>query len=130
MIQLNGDGSPPQEARYRIEIFWVKDDQHYVIVIHEGGIMSYDHAKDLMESVLSKMESVHGHPFDGVLVPYDEQSIIMPHNGCRLYWRDNGAGGRTYFSDEVGSGVVVWDTCSVDESTLKFAMEIESKLDG
>lgn len=46
------------------------------------------------------------------------QEIAKLPNGCRLYRKKNEAGGHTYFSDEVGGGVVVWDTCLVDQSTL------------
>lgn len=47
-------------------------------------------------------------------------------NGCTLFWNPNEAGGRTYISDEIGGGVVVWDTCCCDESTLLAAMNIEA----
>jgi len=53
--------------------------------------------------------------------------IDLP-NGCSLYWKDNKVGGRTYFSDEVGGGVMVWDTALVDMSTLLAAMTQEMKL--
>lgn len=43
-------------------------------------------------------------------------------NGHELYRADNNAGGHTYYSDEVGDGVVVWDTCLVDSSTLLAAI--------
>jgi hypothetical protein len=43
-------------------------------------------------------------------------------NGCHLYYKDNEAGGRTYWSDEIGGGVMVWDTCLVDQDTLLAAI--------
>lgn len=46
-------------------------------------------------------------------------------NGCHLFRRANEAGGFTYYSDEVGGGVMVWDTCLVDESTLLTAIVCE-----
>lgn len=49
-------------------------------------------------------------------------------NGSTLFVEDNQAGGRTYFSDEVGGGVVVWDTCLVSESTILAAMVEEARL--
>lgn len=49
-------------------------------------------------------------------------------NGCTLYWRSNEVGGRTYTSDEVGGGVLVWDTCLVNSSTLIAAMNKENEL--
>ena len=60
----------------------------------------------------------------------DEQQapwIPLP-NGCRLYWEDNTAGGRTYYSDEIGGDVTVWDTCLVSESTLLASLVQEHKL--
>lgn len=46
-------------------------------------------------------------------------------NGCHLFRSPNDAGGHTYFSDEVGGGVEVWDTCLVNESTLLAAILCE-----
>lgn len=37
------------------------------------------------------------------------------------------AGGHTYWSDEIGCGVPVWDTCLVDQSTLLATMVEELK---
>lgn len=56
-----------------------------------------------------------------------ENQLQLP-NGCTLYWKDNGVGGRTYTSDEVGGGVIVWDTCCVSDSTLLAAMAQEARL--
>lgn len=56
-----------------------------------------------------------------------EDCIVLP-NGCTLYVEDNAAGGRTYWSDEVGGGVLVWDTALVDQSTLLAAMVEEARL--
>jgi hypothetical protein len=49
-------------------------------------------------------------------------------NGYSLYWKDNGVGGRIYYSDEVGGGVFYWDTSSVDWSTLLTAISQEQIL--
>jgi len=49
-------------------------------------------------------------------------------NGFRLYWKDNGVGGRIFYSDEIGNGVVVWDTCCVDSITLLAALHKEHEL--
>lgn len=45
-----------------------------------------------------------------------------------LYWRPNEAGGRTYYSDEVGGGVEVWDTCLVDMATLIAVINQENQI--
>ena len=56
------------------------------------------------------------------------QNTINLPNGCTLYWEDNKVGGRTYYSDEVGGGVMVWDTALVDQSTLLAALTQENTL--
>ena len=38
---------------------------------------------------------------------------------------ENGVGGRKYYSDEIGGGVLVWDTCLVSENTLNKVIEKE-----
>lgn len=60
-------------------------------------------------------------------MPNDARTCCELPNGCRLYVRDNDAGGRTYYSDEVGGGVFVWDTCLVADSTLLAAMTEEHR---
>lgn len=49
---------------------------------------------------------------------------LMP-NGYSLYVKTNKAGGRIYFSDEIGGGVEIWDTCCGMESSILFAITIE-----
>lgn len=56
-----------------------------------------------------------------------EGYILLP-NGCALYWKPNGAGGRIYYSDEVGGGAFVWDTCLIDLHTLLAAIVQEQTL--
>jgi hypothetical protein len=48
-------------------------------------------------------------------------------NGCTLYKERNGVGGHRYWSDEVGGGVMIWDTCLVDPTTLLTAIVEEHK---
>lgn len=48
-------------------------------------------------------------------------------NGCTLYREPNEVGGHRYWSDEVGGGVGVWDTCLVDSSTLLAALVAEEQ---
>lgn len=45
--------------------------------------------------------------------------------GFTLYSEDNEVGGKRYWSDEVGGGVCVWDTCLVASETLQLAIAIE-----
>jgi hypothetical protein len=48
-------------------------------------------------------------------------------NGCTLYRETNGVGGHRYWSDEIGGGVMLWDTCLVDVSTLLAAIVEEQR---
>jgi len=62
--------------------------------------------------------------------------ITLP-NRCNLWWRNNGAGGRTYYTDENGIDMIIWDTaltgietliCAINqENHLRFAEAIERK---
>lgn len=54
-------------------------------------------------------------------------SLLLP-NGCLLSWAPNGAGGRTYVSDEIGGGVTVWETHRCEEGTLLAALNLEIAL--
>jgi hypothetical protein len=44
-----------------------------------------------------------------------------------LYVEDNGAGGHRYWSDEIGGGVVVWDTSLVSPEMIRLALAHEEK---
>lgn len=44
-------------------------------------------------------------------------------DGTSLYVQNNEAGGYTYYSDEIGCGVMVWDTALVSEKTILAAIE-------
>jgi len=54
------------------------------------------------------------------------QEFPLP-NGCTLYRVPNDVGGHQYWSDEIGGGVLVWDTCLVDDRTLRAAIAIEEQ---
>ena len=57
----------------------------------------------------------------------NEGTLILP-NSCTLYWKRNEVGGRMYYSDEIPCGVIVWDTCCVQDSTLLAAIVKELQL--
>jgi len=57
----------------------------------------------------------------------DSKVVTILPNGHLLYRKENGAGGHTYYSDEAGNGVIVWDTCLVEESTLLAAIQAEKE---
>jgi hypothetical protein len=60
--------------------------------------------------------------------PDPKQGSIEMHNGATLFWETNAAGGRSYWSDEVGGGVQVWDTALVSFASLCEAISMELAL--
>ncbi len=56
-----------------------------------------------------------------------QEDVCQLPNGCHLFREPNGVGGYRYFSDEIGCGIMVWDTCLVNESTLLAAIVEEKK---
>jgi hypothetical protein len=59
-----------------------------------------------------------------------QAGTVQMHTGCHLFWEQNAAGGRTYTSDEIAGGVLVWDTCLVEFATLCEAFSMEIALQG
>lgn len=55
-----------------------------------------------------------------------EEVCALP-NGATLYRQRNGAGGYAYWSDEIGGGVMVWDTVLVGQDTLLAALTEEHR---
>ncbi len=62
--------------------------------------------------------------------PNPDEGSVETHLGHYLYWKRNAAGGRTYTSDEIPTGVEVWDTCLTDFGTLCEAISMELALLG
>lgn len=58
-----------------------------------------------------------------VIVPLKEAA--QDSRGNTLFVEDNGVGGHRYWSDEIGGGVVVWDTSLVSEEMLRLAIDAE-----
>lgn len=50
-------------------------------------------------------------------------------NGCTCFITKTAAGSREYVSDEIGGGVVVWDTALVDQPTLLACLAKEAELE-
>lgn len=46
-------------------------------------------------------------------------------DGTTIFREPNKCGGYTYWSDEIGGGVFVWDTCLVSIKTLEFVLKYE-----
>jgi hypothetical protein len=51
--------------------------------------------------------------------------IASDSRGNALLVEDNEVGGRRYWSDEIGGGVLVWDTSLVSPEMLRLALEQE-----
>lgn len=62
-------------------------------------------------------------------MPLLETGEMPLPNGNTLMWKPNEAGGRTYYSTEIGGGVIVWDTCLCEVSTLQAALNVEAMFD-
>ena len=50
------------------------------------------------------------------------------NRGYKLYVEDNAVGGRSYWSAEIGGGVLIWDTCLACPESLELAIKIEKGL--
>lgn len=55
--------------------------------------------------------------------------VATVKDGCTLLMEVNEIGGRRYWSDEIGGGVMVWDTCLVGSITLETALKVETALE-
>ncbi len=56
------------------------------------------------------------------------QAFPLDHApGLSLFRQPNDVGGYTYYSDEIGGGVHVWDTSLVDDRTLRAAIAVEER---
>jgi hypothetical protein len=53
------------------------------------------------------------------------KEVRQDSRGNTLYVEDNEVGGHRYWSDEVGGGVVVWDTCLVSDEMVRLALDAE-----
>lgn len=51
-------------------------------------------------------------------------TALLP-NGSQLHWEPNGVGGRRYTSDEVGCGLLIWDTSLIGSGSLLIALAVE-----
>jgi hypothetical protein len=89
------------------------------------GVLVCTIERDKYDFLYHWLDSDWIHPIDS---PHKKENRIDLPNGCSLYWKENGVGGRVYHSDEVGGGVFVWDTSSVDWSTLLAAISQEQRL--
>lgn len=55
----------------------------------------------------------------------DLQLVGETERGYEVFREPNRVGGHTYWSTEVGNGVVVWDTSLVSRGTLQLALNLE-----
>ena len=55
------------------------------------------------------------------------REIAQDSRGNTLLVEDNEVGGHRYWSDEIGGGVVVWDTSLVSPEMLRLALKAEGE---
>jgi len=55
------------------------------------------------------------------------EEVGTTDRGYTIYRQVNEVGGHRYWSDEIGGGVVAWDTCLVDAGTLHECLRIEKR---
>lgn len=53
------------------------------------------------------------------------EEVGTTDRGYTIFREVNEVGGHRYWSDEIGGGVVAWDTCLVDAGTLRECLRIE-----
>jgi hypothetical protein len=53
------------------------------------------------------------------------KEVCQDSRGNTLYVEENEVGGRRYWSDEIGGGVVVWDTSLVSPEMVQLALDTE-----
>ncbi len=58
------------------------------------------------------------------------EEIGRTEHGYTIWREPNEAGGHRYWSDSIGGGVVIWDTCLASEEELLFAIKAERKANG
>jgi hypothetical protein len=89
--------------------------------LEEAG---YNHA--IMEDGEIDMHGIALTPNQGIPEPRTDLTHIgETKRGYQVFVEDNTVGGHTYWSDEVGNGVVVWDTSLVSKETLQLALNLE-----
>lgn len=54
------------------------------------------------------------------------QFVGITSRGYSIFVQDNEVGGKTYWSDEIGGGVIVWDTSLVSRESVEFALKKEA----
>ena len=56
------------------------------------------------------------------------EEVGTTSQGYTIFREQNKAGGYTYWSDEAGDGVVVWDTSLVNTETLRYVLFLHEHL--
>lgn len=55
------------------------------------------------------------------------REIGQTPQGYTIFREPNGVGGHRYWSDEIGGGVMVWDTSLVAPETLRTCLALEAR---
>ena len=75
----------------------------------------------------------------GIVVQREPKENSLPSNplievgqtsrGDRIYREANNVGGHRYWSDSIGGGVVIYDTCLASREELELAIKIEQEFE-
>ncbi len=63
---------------------------------------------------------------EGICTCPKMEEVTQDSRGHTLFVIDNKVGGKRYWSDEIGGGVLVWDTSLVSTEMLQLALKQES----
>jgi len=66
--------------------------------------------------------------YDESTSPNSLRQVGVTARGYGIFRKRNEAGGYNYWSDEVGNGVMVWNTSLVDVETLKYVIFLHDHL--
>jgi len=83
-------------------------------------------AEEIPDDQLFDYCKKHNIPYSGSK-PNIQERTFETSRGYTIFVKDNKVGGRSYWSDEIGGGVLVWDTCLVDVETLELSIQKEKE---
>lgn len=107
--------------------------KHPELALRQGEIQDLQRRQQQAQRKLEKAEEAtkaRAHAVDDQMelplpapasTPCPVNATRLP-NGTTLSWEPNGVGGHRFISDEIGGGVVVWDTSIVARETLDAAL--------
>ena len=101
---------------------------------HHGSQQEEIDADEMLSIALSKCIKAMRDVTYAVVAPQQQAAAPMievgvTSRGSRLYRQQNGAGGHSYWSDSIGGGVIIYDTCLAAREELEMALRIEGEFE-